>query len=288
MKQKGEKILSRKIASIKDAQNLPVENLNAEARLKHSVKIYAEKIGLDVGIAGKITSCLVEHSKVVQRKAIYERRIKRNLSNSRIQSISVVGAGRMGCWFASYFKQFGIKITIFDKKRSVARKQADLLGVEFANSIGEILQSDIAIVSVPIGETYSVITSILSNANDSRCRAIIEVSSIKNNLSRKLARKEKQTIPVISIHPLFGGSAVSLDRNSIVFIRDSWSNNKEGQTDLALISTLFPHYSIAVMSSLEHDELMALLLTLPHMLLMGFGRIVADSKFLPVLESEEN
>jgi prephenate dehydrogenase/chorismate mutase len=268
--------LAREIARIKDSQGkLEIENIKVEGELKKTVDRYSEEIKLDSLLASKITDILLESSKIAQRREIYGKKIISFFKMRGIHSMSIVGAGRMGGWFARYFRCLGIQVYLFDKNSDFARKRALELDCSIARDVQSLLQSDLIVVAIPISETMSEIRKLLYGTNEGvQTKGIIEVSSIKGEISSQ--RIERPRVPIISIHPLFGASAPLFARNMIAVIKPDNARDKSG---LRLIKQIFPHYDVLQISAREHDKDMAVLLSLPHLFAIVFADVVSRNGF---------
>ncbi len=93
----------------------------------------------------------------------------------------------------------------------------------------------------------------------------MEISSVKNELGvsgllEPGALNDKTEL--YSVHPLFGGSAQSFESNSMI---------QAFPKDTTLLRGLFPQFSIVSLDWKEHDRLMGLFLTLPHVLALLFA-----------------
>jgi chorismate mutase len=274
---KSRQDLARKVARIKASRGLPIEDARIEERLKQKVTKYSSKLGLDNELALDLLEVLLNASKTIQRKQVFREKISSFLRSNKIRTISIVGSGRMGGWFAGYFKSFGTNVILFDKRKSFAKKRAHALGYSNASSIIELVEkSDLIVVAVPISRTREQIRKVqeaFKKRAENRCKAIIEVSSIKTPV---LSGLEKSIVPLISMHPLFGPSAHHYGKNTMAVIKLGHS-----QTDrfaLNLVRQLFPQFEVLGMGAEAHDKQMAAMLSLPHSLVLAFGEVLARNR----------
>lgn len=267
--------LATRVAQIKSSQGLPIEDLMVEGRLKEHVSEYTQKIGLDKKLALEIIQVLLDASKTAQRKKIFEDRILSFLDSNKLQTISILGAGRMGGWFAGYFKSLGRKVILFDRRISFAKKRAKELGCEFANDIHTLAEeSDLVLVAIPISKTSDEIRrlqdALTRKGQENRCKVIIEISSIKTKVLRPSFISK---VPIISIHPLFGESARYYANNTVAVIISRES--KKDRLSLDFTKHLFPQFQVLGLRAEAHDKQMALMLSLPHILALAFGNVAA-------------
>jgi len=252
-----------------------ITNLGVEQKLLTDSADYAKSIGLDENLAQSLVQDLIRFSKFAQAKEVYGGSIRKFLDSRSIKTVSIVGAGRMGTWFARYFTDLSLQVLLYDEKPERARKRARDLGVETADDLKAVIESDLIIASVPISKTSELVSEIfkLADAN-SRAPIVIEISSVKNEvgLSGLLDENtEDKKIRLYSVHPLFGSSAYSFDQNT--FIQSS-------PKDTSLMRGLFPQAIVVSLDWREHDRLMAVFLTLPHVLALVFADALQNYKKL--------
>ena len=265
--------LAKKIGKIKESKGTPIENVKVEEKLRQHAHLYSSLVGLEDKLALALTNTLIESSKEVQRKQIFYGKIASFLRKRKIERVLIVGAGRMGGWFASYFRSVGLEVILFDKEENIARKRAQELDCKHGTSIESMAnESDLVIVAVPISETNREIDSLEKVVGNSLPQAIIEVSSIK----QPIRNHKKAAVPIISIHPLFGASSEHYEANTVVLIQD---NKRKSDRDFELASGIFPHFRILQVSSKEHDKQMAFMLSLPHILALSFGQVISHNRF---------
>lgn len=257
---KARQSLSERVALIKEAKQIPVENKRVESLLADSMEEYARSIDLDQQLANRVTKSLIESSKSAQRRVVFQKRIRDHLRSQGIHHVGVVGVGRMGSWFANYFKQF-VRVTLYDRDSKLARRQARALQCGFAASLNKIAESDLIVVAVPISKTSKTVSKLGKISSKTR---LIEISSLKERVLSKVSRNR-----LLSIHPLFGSSADQFGRNSIIVINDGFR----------FVKGLFPHFRIFTLSARDHDKLMTCLLSLPHILALVFADVSSKRKF---------
>ena len=261
--------LAETIAEVKAISGFAVEDHKIEDKLNAEMLKYARDSGLDSELAGKIVAELIEHSKIAQRKKIHLPAIREHLLSSRIECVSILGAGRMGGWFARYFIEAGARVLVFDKNSTIGKNKAKELNCEFTNDFRNAASSDLLVVAVPITSTPTLLLELAKvRSSDTKDRTrIMEISSVKSGIS-KIDPKIFRNVRFCSIHPLFGPTANPFAENSMVLIgRES-----------AFVSNVFPHYRIFRMKTKEHDRLMATMLTEPHVHALSFADTVIGKK----------
>lgn len=256
--------ISLKIADVKQALGSDIENHAVEDKLSATMLAYARRVGLDQDMAKSMISMLIEHSKIVQRRRINMKLTRSYLFSNGVRTVSVIGVGRMGTWFARYFRDIGKRVILYDGNKKRALERSKETNYELAKSFEEASTSDLMIVAVPITSTTTVIRKLIRSINSRRRVRIVEISSIKSSMSKANLlddSKLPQNVELYSIHPLFGPNANSYSVNTLIQVGKS--------TDF--VRGLFPHFRLLTMDWKEHDELMSMILTLPHSHALAFA-----------------
>jgi chorismate mutase/prephenate dehydrogenase len=266
--------LSEQVARIKQRRGLPIENLKVESNLAIEVGAYAKSVGVSESLAKAILAEILDSSKVIQREQYYSRSIREFLEAQGIRTAGIIGAGRMGGWFASYFSHIVPKVLVFDSHSQKAKNLAKRIGSRARNktTLEAIAQeADIFVVCVPIGKTVPMIRRLHNLCQPNR--VIIEITSVKApiSLSGLLADKSRKA-KILSLHPLFGPDANPFGSNLMVYIKPSSSGS-----DASFVSHLFPHYKILTLTPDEHDRAMAYILGLAHILALSFAKVVSEN-----------
>lgn len=178
--------------------------------------------------------------------------------------VGVVGAGRMGRWFARHSKGLGHIVTLYDIDRGKARRGANELGCSYSESL-DGLGSDVVLVAVPIERTLEVIRELYARG----MRQIVEISSLKSRLHKGLISLVKKGGTIASIHPLFGEGAGELKKERVVLVPVL-----DLEEELNLVKDVMGDAKYKVISAEEHDKAMAFVLGLTHLLNMLFSSLV--------------
>jgi len=261
--------VSLQVARDKAILGEQIFNLEVEEKLLSESDEYARKIGLDQDLAQALVQDLIKHSKVAQSSDLYREKIKQFLEVRKIKTIAIVGAGRMGSWFARYFRGFPVKISLYDEIPGKAKGKARKVGVDHLQSIEEATGADLVVVSVPISKTPAIVRQLSELALDSpKDLILLEISSVKKVMEDSGLFGDDaltENIKLYSIHPLFGGSAQFFEANSII---------QSFPKDTTFLRGIFPQCAIFTLDWSAHDELMGLFLTLPHALAMVFADVI--------------
>ena len=269
--------LSVEVARIKRLSNAPIENLQVELSLQSKVHDYAEEVGVDPLLASKMLSLILDSSKAVQRRSYYEESIRSFLREKRIDHIAVIGAGRMGGWFASYFTGLLHPPIIYDRDTKKAKSLARLVQGKPARNLDQVArEADLVVVAIPISRTPAFVRQLMQKLPRRRGHLLIlELTSVKDPLVRAgligKDAKKPDNIALYSIHPMFGPDAMHFAENKMLEI----SENMEGDR---LLQGLFPHFKILTLNAQEHDKMMSYVLSLPHLVSLLFADVITNAE----------
>ncbi len=270
-------ILASKIADAKESSNADIENHTVEESLSKEMIEYSNSLGLDKELASNIVHQLIEYSKISQRRKIFLKLIRAHLRSEKIRVVSIIGAGRMGGWFARYFNEAGAQVLLYDENRPLARSKARKLDCRWAKNLNEVAKADFVIIAVPISATPREIRRLVSKANPEHQLRVIEISSVKHELEKTGLLGKKgfpDNLKLYSVHPLFGPNANPFSVNSLIQV---------GNSDF--VRNIFPHYKVFSMSAKNHDKLMGTLLTIPHIHALSFADSISAKTIPETIES---
>lgn len=178
--------------------------------------------------------------------------------------VIVGGTGRMGSLIAKLLKKDGFKVTICGRRLEVAKKVAKKLGVSYNTIKDGVREAKVVIVSVPIENTYKVCKDIAKQMKTNTL--LVEISSVKTGIADKLAKELPNHIKYLSIHPLFGPQAKSLNKQNVAVIK-----TKMDPCSQKVVEYLKGKGAqIAFLSVDEHDRAMAVVQAMHHFATLSF------------------
>ncbi len=234
-----------KVVALKKAHSMPVYHPAREEDLIYRLRAQAEKTGMDPDFMEDLYRVILRQSRIKQTKKMEHKGVR---PGSKV--LLVGGAGQMGALFARLLSQSGYQVRIMDK--TDWNRAEDLCkGVE------------LAIVSVPIEKTGQVIEAIAPYLPPTAILA--DLTSVKKAPVAAMLKFHKG--PVIGLHPLFGPSSDSLDKQILVTC--------PGRDDAAcnwLVEQLSLWGAVIVQSTPdEHDSVMEIVQALRHFATFCFG-----------------
>ena len=192
-----------------------------------------------------------------------------------MERVAVVGGtGKMGRWFAKFFRDKGFQVVISGRFPEKTAKVAEDIGVGYASSnSGAVQNADIVVVATPIEVTAEVILEVANYMK--KGSTLFDIASVKKGIVEALSKAQQRGIRTISVHPLFGPGARGVYGKGVAII--PVGNDPELTR---LISKLFEEYGavVGVIDDAEaHDRIIASTLALPHFLNILFGKVLSTT-----------
>ena len=184
--------------------------------------------------------------------------MKRAMSEQRKIAI-IGGSGKMGRWFANFLLKEGREVIITgrnEKKLLEAKRQ---LGVEVATNVEAVKNADVILLSVPIDNFAEVVEQVCPYTRPEQ--VIIDITSIKVFPVETMHQHIKTGL-VLGTHPVFGSGARSLANQNFVLTPTDERERTLAQKVREYLETRGAR--VTLMSPLEHDEMMAVILGLSH------------------------
>jgi len=238
-----------KMVMLKKTHNLPVHHPAREENMISERRSLGLGMGLDPDHLEELFRSVMRRSRVEQTESISKKGIRPGAA------VLIVGGTRgMGRYFYNCFSKAGYET------RSMGSGDWDNIE-SLCNGI------DLALISVPIGITDSVIRRISSYLPPG-C-VLADLTSIKVRPVKAMMEAHKG--PVVGLHPLFGPTTSSLDKQIIVTTpgRDaeacSWVNDQLSAWGAVVVQS----------DPKEHDDLMAVVQALRHFATFVFGRFLS-------------
>jgi len=170
----------------------------------------------------------------------------------------------MGSFFVRYFLSKGEEVVGSDIRE---RRQRGMLMA--ASDKAAAKESDVVLIATPM-ETTTAICRRLS-AYMRKGSLLVEISSVKGRAFAALARfVGKRGVHFLSVHPMFGPALREYKGMRVAVI-------KEGMEDpLGEARRLFPEARLIPMNAEFHDRLMAVMLSLTHLVGMAYAQVISD------------
>lgn len=171
------------------------------------------------------------------------------------------GAGKMGNWFAKFFRTAGIETLICDP---LSDKTV---------SLDEISSKcEIIILSVPMSKADVIIKELVPKLK--KGSLVVENFSIKQPWLSKLNDLVPAGVEVLGIHTMFGGDIENLRGQNVIVTKVS----KSGNLAKTFEDLLYKHGAqVSHFESEEHDKTTAFIQSLIQFMLIGFADTLSES-----------
>ncbi len=220
----------------------------------------AESLGLSGRVARDILETLIHHS--LGNQETYK--LAQSEHGQGKQALVIGGLGRMGEWMSRYLDMVGYHVDVTD----LVAKETLFDRVEDWETV--IDDYDLVVVAVPLRPS----NDILHRLADLKPRGLVfDIGSLKSPMRSGLEALAEAGCKVCSVHPMFGPEEIGLSGRHILFVD---TGNAEA---LAEARALFAHTAAECvdLSLEEHDEVMAWVLGLSHLVNIAFASALAES-----------
>ena len=244
--------LVEQVVALKKAHNLPVYHPAREENLISDRRQQARQAGLDPDYVEELYRIILRRSRVEQTGHMARKGVRPGAT-----VLIVGGTGDMGRYFEQWFVGAGYQVRVMGSK-------------DWPNIATLCDGIDLAIISVPIEKTTDIIKKISPYLPEGAVLA--DVTSIKKAPLQAMLKAHKG--PVLGLHPLFGPTTSTLDKQIVVA-----TPGRDDDACRWVIDQFSTWGSIIVMSDAdEHDEIMAIVQALRHFTTFTFGQFIASKK----------
>ena len=240
------------VVKLKKTHNLPVYHPAREENLISHLRNQGAEAGLDSDYIEELYRRILRQSRVEQTARLSKKGVRAGAT-----VLMVGGMGSMGQYFSQWFDDSGYKVRILDRN--------DWLNV------GRLCHGiELAIISVPI-EVTAEVAGKLGPHLPVDC-VLADVTSIKERPLN--AMLEAYQGPVIGLHPLFGPTTSTMDKQIIVVTPGR---------NLPSCRWLIDQFSawgtiILQVNAQEHDEIMSIVQTVRHFATFAFGQFLCHKQ----------
>lgn len=184
---------------------------------------------------------------------------------SKGRKIAVVGGtGKMGRLISRLLKKDGFKVTVCSRRLEAAKKVAKKLGVSYNTIRDGVREAEVVVVSVPLENTYQVCKDVAQQMR--KGALLVEISSVKTGITDKLTKELPKQIKYLSIHPLFGPQAKSLNQKNVAIIKTKMTPCSRQ----VIVYLKGKGAQITFLSVDEHDKAMAVAQVMHHFAMLAF------------------
>lgn len=174
---------------------------------------------------------------------------------------AVLGAGKMGVWFAKWCKEKGDAVVLADRKPEKLAKLKDELGVEVADFPTAVKDADRVLICVSVSSFEEIVKKIAPSIH--KGQPILDICSIKEYPVNVMHQFLKGAL-VLGTHPVFGPGSSGVAHKAFVLTPTNPEEEAYAEEFKKWLEKEQAH--VFMMSPKKHDELMAIVLGFPHFL----------------------
>jgi chorismate mutase / prephenate dehydrogenase len=235
----------QEVVALKKAQWLPVYHPAREEDLISQRREQAQRAGLDPDQVEELYRCILRQSRLKQTVQTSQHGVRPGA-----KVLIVGGLGRMGRYFGRWFGAAGYEVRVLD--------------IADWPRVGALCaEIDLALVSVPIEQTVTVIERLGPHL-PTGC-VLTDIASVKKEAVEAMLRAHAG--PVIGLHPLFGPTTTTMDKQIVVA-----TPGRSPEECQWVVDQLMTWGNVVVtLEAGEHDEVMSFVQALRHFSTFAFG-----------------
>jgi len=172
---------------------------------------------------------------------------------------AVLGAGKMGVWFARFCKEKGDTVVLADRKPEKLAKLKDELGVEVADFPAAVKDADRVLICVSISSFEETVKKIAGSIH--KGQPVMDICSIKEYPIEVMHRYLKDAL-VLGTHPVFGPGSSGVAHKAYVLTPTNPEEEAYALEYQRWLEREGAH--VFVMTPAKHDELMSIVLGFAH------------------------
>jgi len=247
---------------------LPLRHYEREREVIDRGIARAESLGLEGSVARDIMQTLIHHSLSNQET----NKLVRSDHGQGQRALVIGGLGRMGIWMSRYLDMVGYSVDVADRVTGETPfNQVD----DWQAVVGDY---DLIVVATPLRPTNDILLCLAELNPD--C-LVFDIGSLKSPMRDGLDAMRQSGCKVCSVHPMFGPDEIGLSGRHILFV------NVGNEDAIVEARALFAHTAAdcVELSLEEHDEVMAWVLGLSHLVNIAFAGTLAQSgEAVPLLK----
>ena len=186
---------------------------------------------------------------------------------------AILGAGKMGVWFAKFCKENGDDVILAGRNKEKTAKIGKELGVETADFTQAAKAADRIMLCVSISALEEVAKQIGSHIREGQ--AVMDICSIKEYPVKVLHDNIKHGL-VLGTHPLFGPGSKGVKHKTFILTPTNDKEKAYAEEFQKWLEKEEAH--VFVMSPKKHDELISVVLGLPHFLGLAACETLLEQK----------
>ncbi|MFA5572070.1 MAG: prephenate dehydrogenase/arogenate dehydrogenase family protein [Candidatus Bathyarchaeia archaeon] len=174
---------------------------------------------------------------------------------------AILGSGKMGIWYAKYCKAKGDTVVMAGRNEEKLARLKNELGVEVAEFQAAVEGADRVFICVSISALEEIVKKIAPALK--KGQPVMDICSIKQYPVDIMHKYLKDAL-VLGTHPVFGPGSNGVAHKAYVLTPTNSEEEAYAEEFKTWLEKEKAH--VFIMSPEKHDELMAIILGLPHFL----------------------
>jgi prephenate dehydrogenase len=172
---------------------------------------------------------------------------------------AIIGAGKMGVWFAKFCKENGEQVILSDRKKEKLAKLGKELGIETADFVEAVRKADNVVICVSIDAFEEVVKKIASSVREGQ--TVVDICSVKEQPVEIMHQHIKKGL-ILGTHPVFGPGSPGVKHKAYILTPTNSKEEAFAEKYKGWLEKVGAR--VFIMSPKKHDELMSIVLGLPH------------------------
>ena len=182
--------------------------------------------------------------------------------------VAVLGAGKMGVWFAKFFLEEGYSVVVADRNKQKLSKLKSELAVETADFVEAVQNANRILICVAISAFEDIVKTVAPSIRESQ--VVMDICSIKESPVKIMHKHIKRGL-VLGTHPVFGPGSQGVKNKAFILTPTNAAEKEFAENFKGWLEQ--KKARVFVVSPRRHDELMSVVLGLPHF----FGVVACDA-----------
>ena len=239
---------------------MPLRHFAREREVIERGRRRAESLGVSGRLAREILETLIHHSLGNQETF----QLSQSKHGRGHRALVIGGLGRMGEWMSRYLDMVGYRVDVADP----AERDTPFQRVK--DWEGCVDDYEVIVVAVTLRPSNAILHRL---AELKPTGLVFDIGSLKSPMRSGLDALVKAGCRACSVHPMFGPNEIGLSGRHILFV------DVGNEQALREARALFAHTAAECvdLSLEEHDEVMAWVLGLSHLVNIAFASALAQS-----------